>query len=108
MEEYELSAEEYLESYQNWQDRVVWDNVGDDHAWAIVALTSEVGEIAQMYEKVVRKGNKYTKEEWMSELGDVLWNVSNLCNIHGLKLVDVLEYNVDKIEKRRAEAAKKD
>ena len=101
-EEYQLTAEEYLESYQTWQDSTVWDSVRNDKQWAMNALLSEVGELAQLEEKRVRKGKEVTANMIADEMGDVLWNVSNILNIYGISMADVMEGNVVKIEKRLA------
>lgn len=99
--EVNLTPEEYLKSYQEWQDSTIWKTVRGDEQWAIIALSSEVGELCQMLEKATRKGNKYTKEQIMDELGDVMWNVSNIANLYGFTLDEMMVYNVDKITKRQ-------
>lgn len=103
-----MDNDDYINSYQRWVDTCVWDTVKEDSRWATVALTSEVGEFAQMVEKAIRKGNKYSKEEINSELGDVLWHVCNLLTIHDITLSECMLYNISKIEARKNEAAKAD
>lgn len=94
---------DYLESYARFVDECQWESVKDDTLWGVVGLVSEVGELAQMVEKGVRKGKNYIQEDYVSELGDILWHVTNLCNHLGVTVDQVMEYNVQKLVARRAE-----
>lgn len=94
-------SDDYIDSYQRWQETTTWDSVKGDKLWAIIALNSEVGELSQLVEKSLRKGTVYHDDDIMSEVGDILWNVSNILNEYDLKLSDCMKFNIDKIERRR-------
>lgn len=103
-EKIDITAEEYVDSYQRWVESCVWDTVKDDENWAILGLLSESGEVAQLREKYLRKQHlteEQYKFEMTSELGDVLWNVANICNRYGISFHDVMIGNVQKIEERK-------
>lgn len=72
----------------------------------ITGLVAELGELLQIYQFTTR--NKLGALDDMdirdvsSELGDVLWYISELANFYKLDLNEVLEDNKNKINKRRA------
>lgn len=103
-EKIDIKAEDYVNSYQNWVDTQVWPSVAGDDDWAVMGLLSEAGEVAQLREKFIRKG-AYTADQYQfemkSELGDILWNIANLCNLNDLTLHEVLMFNIQKIEERK-------
>lgn len=102
--EIKITAEDYVDSYQRWVDDQVWKSVRGNHDWAVLGLVNEAGEVAQLREKFIRKGN-ISHDEYQArlkdELGDVLWNVANLCNISNLSLHDVMVFNIQKLEERK-------
>ena len=67
------------------------------------ALASETGEVCGKHAKVIRdtgySSGQYLKDV-KAELGDVLWNISQLCNCYGWKLSDVMRENIDKLRDR--------
>ena len=65
------------------------------------ALASEVGEVCGKRAKAFRDRNYSSYvEDVKAELGDVLWNISQLCNHYGWKLSDVMRENIDKLRDR--------
>ena len=74
-----------------------------ESAYLFSALASEVGEACGKYAKFIRD-ESYPAEQYLkdvkAELGDVLWNISQLCNHYGWKLSDVMRENVDKLRDR--------
>ena len=82
-------------------------------------LTSEVGEFGGKVSKMQRLGLiKYTEdgdivpqmsfaewvdfsEELMKEAGDILWQLSGLCEVMGWKLEDVAQQNLQKLASRK-------
>lgn len=83
-------------------DRNAKYDMGDEYC--VVALNEEAGEIAGWYKKFVLRGNptgKLTEQDLLGELGDVLYYLVRLSSLHGWSLEDVMEYNVEKLRKRR-------
>ena len=67
------------------------------------ALASEVGEACGKAAKFLRDQDylfEVYKRDVKAELGDVLWNISQLCNYYGWKLSDVMRENIDKLRDR--------
>lgn len=82
-------------------------------------LTSEVGEFGGKVSKLQRLGLiKYTEdgdivpqmsfaewvdfsEELMKEAGDILWQLSGLCEVMGWQLEDVAQQNLQKLASRK-------
>jgi NTP pyrophosphatase (non-canonical NTP hydrolase) len=69
--------------------------------YLVPALAEEVGEVAALFAKAQRKGTPISREQLLSELGDVLWNVSSLAEVSGMTLQDVAQYNLDKLMHRK-------
>lgn len=68
-----------------------------------LGLVGETGETVDYLKKVLFHGHKFDKEKLSSELGDVLWYVSQLALIYGLDLQFVAEDNIKKLKKRYPE-----
>lgn len=88
----------------------------DNFSYMMLNLVGEVGEFSSKVAKAIRKeqmsiqDNKLTafgyetywemEEELMKEAGDILWQLSGLCNVMGWKLEDVAQMNLDKLSSR--------
>ena len=64
-----------------------------EHAkeYLLLGLAGEVGEICNKYKKTIRDNKPIDKDDMVSELGDVMWYFSELCNYYEYKL----KYNED-------------
>lgn len=76
---------------------------------AMLGLVGEVGEVADVikkeaiYEdmsKFVEKYGMSVEEKIKSELGDVLWQLTNLINCYKITIEEVIDHNVEKLNKR--------
>ena len=67
------------------------------------ALASEAGELCGKYQKFLRDHQNISRLKWevKDEVGDLLWNVSELLNYFGLTFEEVLVYNRDKLLDRK-------
>lgn len=86
-------------------------------SYMMLNLVGEVGEFASKVAKAIRKGNIFIEydeliptnkisnevllEELQAEAGDILWQLSGLCEIIGWKLEDVAQGNLDKLASRK-------
>ena len=74
-----------------------------DPHYPIHGLTEEVGEINGMLARIYR-GDPYDPDEWRAkfkkELGDTLWNLSQLAAEYNFKLSDIAESNLAKLQDR--------
>ena len=73
------------------RDRLVENTLG---------LTGEAGEVAEKIKKLFRDSSKFSDEEVLKELGDVLFYVTALSNIFGGNLRKTMEMNMTKLNDR--------
>lgn len=69
----------------------------------ILGLIGEVGEVVEHIKKDRREGDRrkpLTREKLIDEGGDVLWYLTRLFTEHNIRLEEVMEYNIKKLEKR--------
>lgn len=65
-----------------------------------LGLNGEAGEVAEEIKKWHRDGN-FSKERLALELGDVLYYLTRLANLHGFTLKDIMDMNEAKLSARR-------
>ena len=65
-----------------------------------MGLCGEAGEVTDYLKKVIFHGHKMELEKLCSELGDVIWYVSQLADIYGLPLAHVASHNINKLKRR--------
>jgi NTP pyrophosphatase (non-canonical NTP hydrolase) len=98
-----------LDRYQEFvDDMTTFDGLQrEELAWATIGLTSEAGEVAGEVEKLLRKGEdiEARRDKIFDELGDVLWYCGAICNTMGFSLEDVLDHNINKLNKRHNEVS---
>ena len=68
----------------------------------ILGLVGETGEIAEKMKKAVRDRHPLNRYDLLKELGDVLFYVTALANLHDSNLAEVLEINMRKLNSREA------
>ncbi len=77
----------------------------NDFRYPVMGLAEEAGEVCGKFAKVVRDNNGVIdderKEAIVKELGDVCWMVSELCTLLEVRLEDVMQKNIDKLESRK-------
>lgn len=76
------------------------DSPTERKAYAILGLTSEVGEVAGKFSKQMRGDTFVDREAMKKELGDVLWFVAETASLFDLKLSEVAQANLDKLAAR--------
>ena len=77
------------------------DAVNTDLSHAVIGLNEEAGEVAGLLKKHVYRNKTRTDEQWIDELGDVLWYLTAAAVIKGFTLEDIWQHNVEKLEARR-------
>ena len=65
-----------------------------------LGLCGEAGEVAEKLKKVLRDKGKFSDEDILKELGDVLFYVTALSNIFGGNLQKTMEMNMAKLDDR--------
>ena len=74
--------------------------------YLLPALAEEVGELQWIYAKNFRKHGTFRLDyeqsrQVLSELGDILWNVTLIARAEGLTLDLVAERNIEKLQQRK-------
>jgi NTP pyrophosphatase (non-canonical NTP hydrolase) len=65
-----------------------------------LGLMGEAGEVAEKIKKMIRDGNRFTPEDIVKELGDVVFYATALANYYGSSLSGMLAMNIDKLDSR--------
>lgn len=72
-----------------------------------LGLAEEAGEVAGLMKRVLRNFSKdqerATRENFIDEMGDVLWYLTACCITHETTLEEVWEHNIKKLEERYGE-----
>lgn len=71
--------------------------------YPVTSLMIEAAEAADLFVKPILRGDNVVidSNEVMSELGDVLWNLSNIATDNHLSLEEIAKYNINKLTKRQ-------
>jgi DNA-binding CsgD family transcriptional regulator/NTP pyrophosphatase (non-canonical NTP hydrolase) len=65
-----------------------------------LGLSGEVGELLNYLKKGIFHGHEMKKEDIKEELGDILWYFSVIATAFKLDLNEIMEHNVEKLQKR--------
>lgn len=77
-----------------------------DLTCAVIGLNEEAGEVAGLLKKQVFRGKEKGRDQWLSELGDVLWYLIATATFLNFTLDEIWQYNCDKLEARRKAGVK--
>lgn len=72
-----------------------------DHSYVVLNLVGEVGELYGKFAKAIRDGGQVDRADMQKELGDILWQLSALCDDLGTSLEEVAYLNLEKLAKRQ-------
>lgn len=89
-----------FDAYQNFTDTTAIYPEENAQEYLMLGLMSEVGEMAGKVKKEIRDGTVFSNEDFVKELGDVLWYVAQLAGSRGYNLSDVAMKNVNKLQDR--------
>jgi len=93
--------------YQNKSKKTAVYDVGNDYIYPLLGLAGEVGEVSEVISKIRRDNNGFLtvgdKLVLKSELGDVLWYLTQLASELGLSLEDIAITNLEKLKNRQEE-----
>ena len=65
----------------------------------VFGLTSEAGEVSGLLQKVYQ-GHELDEEHMMTELGDCMWMIAEICTAMQFDLDEVMQTNIDKLKAR--------
>lgn len=93
-----------LEEYQEWVASTTSIQIPEDFKgyWASSILVCEATEVLELHEKALRKHGTPVADvdRVIDELGDTLWTAAAVANAYGIKLDEVIENNIQKINLR--------
>lgn len=101
-----MTEQTELEEYQSWVMEGISTHVQTkptevQQLWALSGLSAESGEVNELFEKALRKDIPLDLDLVLDECGDVLWYLTALLGVCGLRLDDVVEHNIMKLNERR-------
>ena len=70
---------------------------------AALGLTAESGEFTEVVKKIILQGKPYNEDNvfhMKRELGDICWYIAQACMALDTTFDEIIEMNVDKLEKR--------
>lgn len=73
-----------------------------------LGLSGETGEVIELIKKYVYRNKPIDRELFVEELGDVLWNISQLAAWLGINLEEIAVHNLNKQRLRYPERFKND
>ena len=91
-----------IREYQQKAERTLAktkDSLTDD-LHMILGIQTESAEISDVYKKHIAYGKELDLVNVKEELGDQMWYIANLCNLHGWDLRDIMSTNIKKLEAR--------
>ena len=66
----------------------------------VMGLNGESGEVIDVVKKHLFQGHELDKDKIIKELGDVMWYVAEVCSSLDITLNEILEKNIEKLQKR--------
>ena len=66
---------------------------------ALFGLSSEVGEVMGIHQKV-HQGHPLDETALRLEIGDIMWFISELCDVYGWSMEDIAIANIQKLRVR--------
>lgn len=91
------------QTFQDYQTKATTYASYGNINYPYFALVEEVGEFCGKIAKNMRgdRDAAETQELMKKEVGDILWNLSEICSINGWDLGEIAQGNLDKLESRK-------
>ena len=74
----------------------------------VMGLCGESGEAIDLVKKHLAQGHELNREKLAKELGDIAWYLAETAYAIGYDLEDILQMNIDKLEKRYPQGFEKE
>lgn len=69
----------------------------------VIGMYGETGEVADIIKKHLYQYHSLDTGHLIEEIGDVMFYISNLCNLFNIDIEHCLEANIEKLKKRYPE-----
>ena len=89
-----------VSTYSEWVEGMILTKGKDRLVENTLGLVGEAGEVAEKVKKLIRDKTKFSDEEVLKVLGDVLFYATALSNIYGKGLHEVMQLNIEKLNDR--------
>ncbi len=93
----------WADFYSGWVEKKILTKDQERLIENTLGLVGEAGEVAEKMKKLVRDSTRFSNEEIMKELGDVVFYATALGNIYGRGLQEILELNIPKARRQTEE-----
>ena len=87
-------------NYSLWVENKIMTSGDDRLVENTLGLVGEAGEVAEKVKKIIRDKSRFSKDEIIKELGDVVFYVTALANYYGSDLQAVIDMNIEKLDGR--------
>jgi len=87
----EIYSKTHIVLQDNPEYRAMYLNLG---------LSSEVGEIQDLLLKSIRNRTRVDWIDLLEELGDLFWYMAAIANERGIRMEDILDFNINKLKDR--------
>lgn len=67
---------------------------------AVLGMAGEAGEVADLYKKYLFHGKDVSEDDFINEVGDVLYYCAVFASLVGCTLEDIMRANIDKLRRR--------
>lgn len=74
-----------------------------DDIHMVSGMITESAEIMDVYKKHIAYGKPLDLVNVKEEIGDLMWYIINMCNLHDWNLEDIMQTNIDKLSSRYPE-----
>lgn len=71
-----------------------------DNLHAVLGLSTEVGEVADVFKKNIAYGKEIDWVNTQEEIGDIMFYVAAICTINNFDLEKILQINIEKLKAR--------
>lgn len=89
------------DKYQDYAIRTLPQEVEHkDNVMTCALGLGESGEVQNVIKKEYFHGHAIDKQKIVDEIGDMLWYAAALCHLYNLRLSDVLDHNLQKLQRR--------
>lgn len=104
-EEKQITKINDIEEYVAWTENTCakLDTPLTDIVHMLFGMSTEVGELTDVFKKFIAYGKEVDAVNVVEELGDILYYIASFCRIYGVPLSDVIARNIAKLETRYPE-----
>lgn len=87
--------------YQKLAARTINPNITreENKKHGLFGIAAETGEFLGLFQKLYQ-GHELDETHAKKELGDILWNIAEVCTCFGWDLDEIMEMNIQKLRER--------